>query len=72
MVLVEICGVAAVAMKASVHGGRKEGRHLFWLREQLGDSLVLLFARAHGPLGPRPRSTLCEIRRELRPIRSAF
>jgi len=33
-------GVVAVEVKAGIHGGRKEARHLFWLRDQLGDSFA--------------------------------
>lgn len=33
-------GVVAVEVKAGIHGGRKEARHLFWLREQLGDAFA--------------------------------
>ena len=32
--------VAAVEVKAGVHGGRSEARHLFWMRELLGESFV--------------------------------
>ena len=35
-----VCGVVAVEVKAGIHGGRREAKHLFWLREQLGDSFA--------------------------------
>ena len=33
-------GMVAIEVKAGVHGGRKEARHLFWLRDQLGDGFA--------------------------------
>ena len=33
-------GVAAVEVKAGVHGGRGQARHLLWMREMLGDAFV--------------------------------
>ncbi len=52
-----IRGVAAVEVKAGVHGGRSEARHLFWMRELLGESF------AGGALlhtGSRPPSLLSD------------
>ena len=48
-----IRGVAAVEVKAGLHGGRKEARHLFWLRDLLGDSLVGGVLLHTGRRGPR-------------------
>ena len=47
-----ISGVAAIEVKAGVHGGRGEARHLFWLRDQLGDRFaagVILHAGRRPP-----------------------
>ena len=33
-------GIVAVEVKAGVRGGRKEARHLFWLREQIGNAFA--------------------------------
>lgn len=52
-----IRGVVAVEVKAGVHGGRREARHLFWMRELLADSFaggVLLHT------GSRPPSLLSD------------
>ena len=48
-----IRGVAAVEVKAGVHGGRNEARHLFWLRDLLGDSFVGGVLLHTGRRGPR-------------------
>ena len=52
-----IHGVATVEVKAGVHGGPKEARHLFWLQEQLGESFAGGVLLHTGRRPPQPLDT---------------
>ncbi len=47
-------GVVAVEVKVGVHGGRSEARHLFWMRELLGESFTGGVLLHTGRRRPRP------------------
>ncbi|MCY4102605.1 MAG: ATP-binding protein [bacterium] len=49
-----IHGAVALEVKAGVYGGRPEARHLFWLREQLGESFTAGAVLHTGRRPPQP------------------